>query len=231
MHRLGLVFILVISFSSQVILAAEQLTYKRIHFSVTADRMVNTDEISVTMSVQAIGPDIAQLADRVNTTMQSALKIANKEKNVQVETLNYQTSKNFQKGKQVGWQVSQSLSLTGSDMAQLTELIGKLQSQLQLNSITYQVSADRKKLIEAELSKQALKDFTVKAQEYTEILGRNSYHIVEISIASQGAPIPRPMLMARHSGVMAAEAIASPSIQPGDQKISMTASGTIELAE
>ena len=231
MHRLGLIFIFVICFTSQATLASEQLTYKRIHFNVTADRMVNTDEISVVMSVQAIGPDIAQLADRVNNTMQDALKTANKEKNIQVETLNYQTNKNFQKGKQVGWQVSQSLSLTGSDMAQLTELTGKLQSQLQLNSITYQVSADRKKLIEAELSKQALKDFTVKAQEYTEILGRNSYHIVEISISSQGAPIPRPMLMARHSGVMAAEAIASPSIQPGDQKISMTASGTIELAE
>ncbi len=231
MQRFSLILTFFLLVQTQNLLATEQAKYNRVNFSVTADRMVSADEISVVMSAQAIGPDIARLSDQVNSIMQDALKTANREKNIRVETLNYQTSKNYQKGKQAGWQVSQSLSLTGSDMNQLSDLIGKLQSQLQLNSISYQVSADRKKQIEAELSEQAIKDFSEKAAGYTKTLGRKNYRLVELSISNQGSPAPRPMMMARNSAVMAAEAVASPSIQPGDQKVSVSASGTIEVSE
>ena len=231
MNRLSFVVSLFLCFQSLNALASENITYNRIHFSVVAEKQVSADEISVTMSVQRNGPDIAKLADQVNRTMESALKTANKEKGIQVETLNYQTNKNYQKGKQSGWQVSQSLSLMGSDMEQMSELIGKLQADLQLNSITYQVSSERKQQIEDELSEIALKKFTAKAAKYSNSLNRSNYQIVQISLSNQNNSPPRPMLMARQGAMMAAESIAAPSIQPGDQKISITATGSIELAD
>ena len=231
MNRLSFVVSLFLCFHSLNALASENITYNRIHFSVVAEKQVSADEISVTMSVQRNGPDIARLADQVNRTMESALKTANKEKGIQVETLNYQTNKNYQKGKQSGWQVSQSLSLMGSDMEQMSELIGKLQADLQLNSITYQVSSERKQQIEDELSEIALKKFTAKAAKYSNSLNRSNYQIVQISLSNQNTSPPRPMLMARQGAMMAAESIAAPSIQPGDQKISITATGSIELAD
>ena len=231
MNRLSFVVSLFLCFHSLNALASENITYNRIHFSVVAEKQVSADEISVTMSVQRNGPDIARLADQVNRTMESALKTANKEKGIQVETLNYQTNKNYQKGKQSGWQVSQSLSLMGSDMEQMSELIGKLQADLQLNSITYQVSSERKQQIEDELSEIALKKFTAKAAKYSNSLNRSNYQIVQISLSNQNNSPPRPMLMARQGAMMAAESIAAPSIQPGDQKISITATGSIELAD
>lgn len=231
MNRLSFIVSLFLCFHSLNALASENITYNRIHFSVVAEKQVSADEISVTMSVQRNGPDIARLADQVNRTMESALKTANKEKGIQVETLNYQTNKNYQKGKQSGWQVSQSMSLMGSDMEQMSELIGKLQADLQLNSITYQVSSERKQQIEDELSEIALKKFTAKAAKYSNSLNRSNYQIVQISLSNQNTSPPRPMLMARQGAMMAAESIAAPSIQPGDQKISITASGSIELAD
>ena len=231
MNRLSFVVSLFLCFHSLNALASENITYNRIHFSVVAEKQVSADEISVTMSVQRNGPDIARLADQVNRTMESALKTANKEKGIQVETLNYQTNKNYQKGKQSGWQVSQSMSLMGSDMEQMSELIGKLQADLQLNSITYQVSSERKQQIEDELSEIALKKFTAKAAKYSNSLNRSNYQIVQISLSNQNNSPPRPMLMARQGAMMAAESIAAPSIQPGDQKISITATGSIELAD
>ena len=231
MNRLSFVVSLFLCFHSLNALASENITYNRIHFSVVAEKQVSADEISVTMSVQRNGPDIAMLADQVNRTMESALKTANKEKGIQVETLNYQTNKNYQKGKQSGWQVSQSLSLMGSDMEQMSELIGKLQADLQLNSITYQVSSERKQQIEDEQSEIALKKFTAKAAKYSNSLNRSNYQIVQISLSNQNNSPPRPMLMARQGAMMAAESIAAPSIQPGDQKISITATGSIELAD
>jgi predicted secreted protein len=231
MNRLSFVVSLFLCFHSLNALASENITYNRIHFSVIAEKQVSADEIIVTMSVQRNGPDIAMLADQVNRTMKSALKTANKEKGIQVETLNYQTNKNYQKGKQSGWQVSQSMSLIGSDMEQMSELIGKLQAELQLNSITYQVSSERKQQIEDELSEIALKKFTAKAAKYSNSLNRSNYQIVQISLSNQNTSPPRPMLMARQGAMMAAESIAAPSIQPGDQKISITATGSIELAD
>ena len=231
MKRLSFIVSLFLCFHSLNALASENITYNRIHFSVIAEKQVSADEIIVTMSVQRNGPDIAMLADQVNRTMKSALKTANKEKGIQVETLNYQTNKNYQKGKQSGWQVSQSMSLIGSDMEQMSELIGKLQADLQLNSITYQVSSERKQQIEDELSEIALKKFTAKAAKYSNSLNRSNYQIVQISLSNQNTSPPRPMLMARQGAMMAAESIAAPSIQPGDQKISITATGSIELAD
>ncbi|MEJ2213353.1 MAG: SIMPL domain-containing protein [Gammaproteobacteria bacterium] len=231
MNRLSFVVSLFLCFHSLNALASENITYNRIHFSVIAEKQVSADEIIVTMSVQRNGPDIAMLADQVNRTMKTALKTANKEKGIQVETLNYQTNKNYQKGKQSGWQVSQSMSLIGSDMEQMSELIGKLQAELQLNSITYQVSSERKQQIEDELSEIALKKFTAKAAKYSNSLNRSNYQIVQISLSNQNTSPPRPMLMARQGAMMAAESIAAPSIQPGDQKISITATGSIELAD
>ena len=74
MNRLSFVVSLFLCFHSLNALASENITYNRIHFSVVAEKQVSADEISVTMSVQRNGPDIAMLADQVNRTMESALK-------------------------------------------------------------------------------------------------------------------------------------------------------------
>jgi len=108
--------------------------------------------------------------------------------------------------------------------------MGKLQARLQTESVTYRVTPERQKQLEGKLTTSALSQFSRKAKNITQALNRNSYEIVQISLQSNNPGMPRPM-MAMSRSMMNSDAVAAPSFQPGVQKISVTASGTIEISK
>ena len=204
--------------------------YNRISFSVSAEADAANDQLVVIMSIIKKGKNLKTLADEVNKTMAWALKTADKTDNIKAQTQGYQTNPDYTKGKQTGWQVSQSLSLKSTDIETLSDLLGKLQTQLQIKSVSYQVTEENRRLIKERLTTQALERFTQKASSIVQALRRKNYKIVSINISSDRAGHPRPMaVMAR--GMMASESVAAPSFEPGTQKISVSASGTIEILE
>ena len=182
------------------------------------------------MSIIKKGKNLKTLADEVNKAMAWALKTAEKTDGIQAQTQGYQTNPDYTKGKQTGWQVSQSLSLKSTDIEALSDLLGKLQTRLQIKSVSYQVTEENRRLIQERLTTQALERFTQKASNIVEALRRKNYKIVSINISSDRAGHPRPMaVMAR--GMMASESVAAPSFEPGTQKVSVIASGTIEILD
>ena len=184
----------------------------------------------ITMSIVKNGHDLLELANSVNQTMNWALITANKEKNIDTKTLSYTTSPNYEKGKQKGWRVSQSHSLTGSDIDRLSKLMGKLQTKLQTQSVNYLVTPERRREKIDELSTQALKQFSLKAENVTQALGRSQYKIVQINLQESSHHQPRPAMMMTRS-VMAAESVSTPNFQSGNTEVSVTAIGTIEILD
>lgn len=208
----------------------EPATYDRISFSTTAEMEAPNDELVIIMSVQRTGRDLVELADEVNQTMEWALKQANREKDLKVQTLNYQTSMNYNKGKQEGWRISQSLSLSGTDTETLSKLMGKLQQKMQTQSVSYQVTTEKRNQIREKLTIEALELFSQKADTISQAMNRARYKIVQINLGNNHTPSPRPMAMSR-GVMMAAEAVATPSFQAGTQKLTVSATGTIELTD
>lgn len=227
-----ILLVILLSFFLPALLAAHETQdhYNRISFAVSAEADAANDELVVIMSIINKGKNLKTLADEVNKTMEWALKTADKTDNIKVQTQGYQTNPDYTKGKQTGWQVSQSLSLKSTDIEALSDLLGKLQTRLQIKSVSYQVTEENKRQIQDRLTTRALERFSQKAASIVQALQQKNYKIVNINISSDRAGQPRPMaVMAR--GMMASESVAAPSFEPGTQKLSVIASGTIEIMD
>lgn len=198
----------------------------RVSFQVESSRDVANDRVHAVVGVTDEDVDPARLADRVNQTMTRALAKARAAAGVRVESGGYTTYPVHENGKLRRWRASQDLILESADVQAVTELIGALQSELQLRSVEFQVSPERRRAAEDELIAEALKLFQKRAEIIRTSLGARSYEVVQISISGDHGPPIRPMQMeARSVGAM----VAPPALEGGSSRLSVFANGTIEL--
>jgi predicted secreted protein len=204
----------------------ESSTYDRINLSADANTQVDNDTVVATLYVQREGVDLTKLANEVNSVISKAVSTSKKSSSIDVQTLAYQTFPLHDKQRLTGWRVRQSIRLESQDSAQLSKLIGALQSTLAVESMNYSVSPQKTREVEDKLITEAIDAFTNRANLITRQFGRSNYRLVEIHINTGSTPI-RPMQM--RSTALAMEAVAAPTIEAGKQDISITINGTIEM--
>ena len=206
----------------------EAPVYNRVNLSESAHAEIANDRLVVIMSAQAEGADAATPADEVNRMMDWAMSMLKDLPEVQVQTLDYRSNAIHDKQTIRGWRVKQSLRMEGSDNRLLGDLVGMLQGQLQVQSIGYQVSDERRRERLQGLTREALERFQARARHIAESLGRDGYRIVRIHIRD-GQQVPVPV--ARGMLAEASTAVASARLEAGTQQMSVSVNGEIELTE
>jgi predicted secreted protein len=111
-------------------------------------------------------------------------------------------------------------------MALMSEVLGKLQSDLALQSMQFTVSPASKNKQDEKLIDEALEAFSARALQVVKKLERRNYKIVDINISTSGAIGVRPQYQMR---AMAMDAESSPAVSAGEQTVTVTVSGNIEL--
>ncbi len=203
-------------------------THNRISLSVDASDEVDNDLLVATLGIQREGSRAAPLADEVNRAINGALAEARKLAVVKVQTQSYQTSPVYRNNTLSGWRVSQSIRLESKDSAELSELIGRLQDKLALQSIGFEVSDEARRAADEVLIKEALSRFRERAAMITDQLGRRSYRIIQADVNTHGfQPAPRVRGMA----MRAEAAVATPQFEAGTQTLRINVGGQIELSE
>ena len=202
-------------------------TYDRISLAVTAGEEVENDTLISLIYAQKEGNDPSQLATEVNRLIKKAIGMAKKEPAVKVQTMEYNTSPVYRNQVLTGWRVRQSIRLESRDATVLSNLIGSLQSDLGVSSISYAVSPERRKGAENELIKTAIADFRQRADMVAEQMGRSGYRLVQMNVNTSGLG---PMPVARGSrGVMMAAEAPPPALEAGTRRVEVRVDGTIEL--
>jgi predicted secreted protein len=201
--------------------------YDQINLSAVASQETDNDTLVAVLSAQKEGGDPAALSDGVNQLIGQALSQAKQQPEIKVQTLGYQTSPIYQQQRLSGWRVKQSLRLESRNSERLSQLLSSLQGTLALESITYEVSDERRQAVEEALIKQALAAFQQRAELITHQLGRRSYRLVEMSIRNSDQPV-RPMQM-RASMMTMESAVAMPQLEAGSQTLRVEINGRIEL--
>jgi len=201
-------------------------TFERAAFSVSASSEVANDTVTAVLAAQRDGPTSRKLGAVVNQAMAWALARAKEVPSVQAQTLDYRTQPIYQKGAMSGWRVTQSLRLESRDTAALADLVGTLQEQLVVQQIDYEVSRERRKPAEDQLIAEAIAGFEARAKRVAEGLKRRGWRLVRLDLNTGGGPMPMP-----HMRTMAAVAEAAPpaALEAGNQTLTVTASGEIEL--
>jgi len=210
-------------------LAKEDQPERRVGFSVERSREVPNDWLTAVLSVTHEDPSAAEVAGKVNADMAWALGLAKSKSGVRAQSGGYSTQpvSDPKRGNVRHWRGVQQLVLEGSDVGAMTGLLGELQSRLQLESLSFSVSPERRRAVESELVAEVIEAFQARAELVRRSFGAAGHRLVEVQIATGGGmPIPvRPMLR-----TMAAEAdLAPPAVEGGTSRIDVSASGSIEL--
>jgi len=200
----------------------------RVSFQVERSREVANDWMQAVVGLTDEDTDPARLADRVNTTMAKALATAKRADGVRVKSGGYSTHPVQEKGKLRRWRASQDLVLESADVEAVTKLVGTLQSNLQLRSIGFSVSPERRRSVEDELVAEVLAAFRARAEIVRKSLAAKAYEIVQISINTQGGvPMRSTPMMAMEMD--ARTAVRAPAVEGGSSRIVVHANGTIEF--
>ena len=204
----------------------DETHYDRIHLSVSATAQLENDTMVATVFAQEEGSQAASLSAVVNQRIRNALELVKKHPQIKHQTNAYSSNPIYNNNKISGWRVSQSLRLESSDMALMSEVLGKLQSDLALQSMQFTVSPASKNKQDEKLIDEALEAFSTRAQQVVKKLERRNYKIVDINISTSGAIGVRPQYQMR---AMAMDAESSPAVSAGEQTVTVTVSGNIEL--
>ena len=200
--------------------------YNQIHLETHSTEQVKNDRMQAVLSVFGEDQDPMSLADRINHTMEWALKIAADYDNVQAKTGGYQTYPILQKNIFRGWRGSQELLLVAGDFQELGRLIGKLQERMQVSSMEFSIFPSTQAVAEDQLIYAALEKFKGRADLVRDNLAASGYRIVDITINTEGVG-PRPLPMMRQTADM--EAVAVPAVEGGESTVTVTVTGVVEL--
>jgi len=219
----------VLSVSVFNVAADNQPPSDQISFQVEADQEIENDRVSVVMKAYSENADPSKLADQINQAMRWGLDTAKKMTAIKVRTGAYQTYPVYsEKNKVQRWRGQQELILEGREVDKLSELVGTLQSRLQMQSMQFSVSPDARRKVQDVLIEEVLQAYKKRAELVSKSLGAAGYDIMNISIQTSGHIYPPPVRMESMRTVSKAS-VESPAMEAGTSRVSVQANGTIHL--
>lgn len=202
--------------------------YNEIELQAEASREVQNDLMYATMYIEANDTNPAQLATTLNTTINAALKNAAEVRSVRARSGTHQTYPVYDRNNKItGWRGRVELRLESKEFQALGQLIGRLQSSLQLAGVTFVVSPEARRQAENELITEAIGAFRTRADIARQALGGRAMRIRRIAIGTAGGAPPRPVVAMR-AQPMGAAAESAPAFEGGTSQIQVTVSGTVE---
>ena len=201
--------------------------YDQISLSVTAEDRIGNDILVATLFAQHEAERQADAASEVNQVMSWALKQSGSFPSIAQQTLGYTVSPVYKNQRISAWRSRQQLQLRSSDQAGLTKLLGVLQERLGVQAIGYEISVPAREAATDRLVDEAIDRFNDRASRVARQMGRNGYRLVRMDIGTSGSrpPVMRAMAMRADR----AESVAAPAIDAGEQTVTVTISGVIEL--
>ena len=207
--------------------ADDELRYNQIRLQSRQTESVSNDTMHVTLQTYAEMQDPAKLAARINQEMEWALAQAKQQKGVKVRTGSYQTWPVTRKEVTTGWRGQQDLILESRDTQALSRLTGQLQDKLQINSMSFSVSDEKRVTVENRLIDLALNAFKERARIVGDNLKADGYRIVELNVGTSTAR--PPMMHQARVASMSAGASDAVAVEGGESDVRITVNGTIEL--
>ena len=198
-----------------------------IELSSEASPPAGNDIARATVSAEATGATPGELSKQVNGLIAEALKTAKAVSGVKTQSGGTSTYPIYSKGGKIeSWRMRSDLSLESTNIAALSELLGKLQGSLLVSSVVLQPSPETRKKVENAAMLEALGAFKARAKVISEAMGK-PYRIKQLTVNTSGRYV-EPMVVRAAAKSMMADAAPMP-MEAGETQVSATVSGQIEL--
>jgi len=189
---------------------------------------VPLDVATIALVTETEGKDAAQLAQRVNQTLDETMKEAKSETRVAARSGGYRTFPVTDKeGRVAAWRARAEIILESKDFKTLAALAGRLSSRMQVAGIAFALSPEVRRAEEDRLATQAIAAFQSRAQVAAKAFGYAGFSVLEVGVHAQGTgPVPpRPML---RSAMVSSEAAPVP-VEGGRTTVTVTVSGSVQM--
>lgn len=208
--------------------AAEPATL--LNLSASAQRELPNDQLNATLYIQERQPQAAQLADKLNRTLNRAKADAAGYPKVTISSGNYNSWPSYDKnGKINGWQGRADIRLHSRDFTAAAELIAQLQKYMLLEGVQFSVADSTRKATEQTLIPEAIAQLQHQAAAAGKALGKQQQQVRELTIGESQPNMPPMLMRAKAMTADAAAEVATPEWQPGNSTIQLNVSGRIEL--
>lgn len=198
-----------------------------VSFSASGTASAANDLAQATAYAEITGGQPRDVAAQVNEQVAAALALAKSYPSVRTRTGATNTWPVYAKDSRTisAWRMRSSITLESNDIPALSELVGKLQDRLAVESLVLMPSPDTRAAAEDAATKNALAAFEARARLVSETLKKH-YRIKELNIG--GHNVGFPVVAAMRGAAM--EMKPAP-IQAGNSDISIEVNGTIELID
>lgn len=199
-----------------------------VDLAAEATRIASNDLARASVFAEASGNTPGELAKRVNAQVGEGLRIAKSYPSIKSRSGSTNTYPGYAKGGRIeSWRMRSEILLESTDIAAMSELLGKLQTSLGVGQLLLVPADETRRRAEDEATLAAIAAFRDRAARVATAFGK-AWTIKHLSL---NAP-PRPPLPTRlrATAMMAADAAPMP-IDAGDSEVSVSISGQIELAD
>lgn len=209
----------------------EQSTRNLVDLSASATRVVANEEIRVTLAAEHRGPEPAELARLANEDIAWATELINDKQSVKINAGTYQTSPMYSNGDQSRptWQLVQEIVVVSLSIDEVAELLGQLQSRLQIRNTQFSMTPNTRREVENELIEEAMQAFRQRASVIGRAMPTSDYEIVHIVVRT-GSEMG-PQFRMRGGVAMArtqeASAVPAPTMDAGQTHVTVHVSGSV----
>jgi len=193
----GLIIITVLAFAAPAL--ADEPARTKLVLSATATREVEQDTLVGVLSAHAEAASARAAQATVNRMMTAAVETARAVASVRAASGGYRVHQQYDKdGRPGAWVADQDLRLTSREAAPLLELVGTLQADgLNVNGLSYQLSAEARRALEDELTVEAIQTLRSRADRVATSMGMRVLAITTLQVGeAPGQPPIRPMFRA-----------------------------------
>lgn len=201
-----------------------------IDLSADASRPAANDQVRAVVYSEANGLNPAEVSRRVNQEVAEALKVIKAKSGVTVKSGQQATYPVYGKEQKIeSWRMRSELILESKDLGAVSDLLGKLQQmKLAVGNVSQMPSAETRRQVEDETTRDAIRAFQSRAAVVADQLGKK-WQIKQMTI-QQGGQYPQPMMRAARGVAMMADAAPAP-LEAGESQLATSIHGQIELAD
>jgi uncharacterized protein len=202
-----------------------------LHLSETADRQIPRDRLHAQLRVDATGAGARQVQAEINKRMASAVDRARAVAGIKIETGGYSVYEDRQPNVAVKWRGSQTLSLTGSDFAQVLALAGDLQGDgLAVSGMVFELAPETARAGQDELTTEALRRLRQRAERIAADLQMTVLRLRSVRVGNVGGDQPQfPFQMRAMTAPAAAMKMPDPVAEGGDARVQVSVEADVLL--
>lgn len=217
---------LVLAFSMLPAFAADETLFNTVNLQAQAEREIENDQMVVLLATELEGAETASLAAKINSDMKWALERIKKYASVESQTKSYQTFPTYRKQVIISWRASQQIEIKGENIAELTELVGKLQEKLQVKQMSFNPTTENIVKFENELIEEAMQAFLARVEIVKKHMPAKNHRIINLNINTGG--YNPPVIYAQRNLMKSMEMASSPAVETGTSKVTVSVSGSVQ---